>query len=155
MKVASKHLSVAVTVVVFSLQSVFAGDDETPNTENNGLPSANVTISTPTQNSTVSVLPLNDGLIAIIAISAIVAPSDQDEELAGADDIGESIHAREWLMLMDTGFTIDYWLGYPSYSDEAVMEWLLICEEFSSMRPTSGPHIPTIDGLFRLDPPVK
>ena len=157
MKVASKHLSVAVAIALLSLQSAFAGNGKTPCPDNEELKSSSATITPSTQNPSVSDLPRDDGLIAVVIITAILSTSDQHEQLAVADDVGESIHAREWLMMMDAGFT----------GDEAVMALVFMSEgltlneacelvltdlvlntqndETELKRPTFGPHIITFD----------
>jgi len=159
MKVASKHLSVAVAIALLSLQSAFAGNGKTPCPDNEELKSSSATITPSTQNPSVSDLPRDDGLIAVVIITAILSTSDQHEQLAVADDVGESIHAREWLMMMDAGFT----------GDEAVMALVFMSEgltlneacelvltdlvlntqndETELKRPTFGPHIITFDGF--------
>ncbi|MDA7914643.1 hypothetical protein N9B98_00090 [bacterium] len=167
MKVASKHLSVAVAIVLLSLQSAFAGIGKTTSPDNEELKSSSATTTPSTQKPSVSDLPRDDGLIAVVIITALLATSDQHERLAGADDAGESIHAREWLMLMDTGFT----------GNEAVMALVLTSEgltlneacelvltdlvlntqndETELKRPTFGPHITTCDSFFNSERPVE
>jgi hypothetical protein len=143
MNVAIKRLSVAVTIILFSLQSAFAGNGKNPCTGDKQLNSASVMNTPSAQNQPVSDLPRDDALIAAIIINAFLATSDQDVRVAGGGDVGESIHAREWLMLTGTGFSVDYWLIHHSYNHEALMELILMGEELSCIGyapPVVKPH---------------